>query len=318
MQYRIILELLDNAIPLTLEIYAVLFREGHFDKYLPELFNIWCLFFRLKRKNYNKAPLAFFSDYLYWKQIQHPMATALEEHLPIFNEYFVENFHSKLRMHTQSHFTASQIIREAKIIDEKAYNTFTKTFESTRKSVYNPQQLDYLEKKVAIFLFDLFDNIFETQGESYLVSKSSRQLHHYSLPIFGNIEQKLLPLAWNTEQPPAFEFICDYQECCTVSNETILIQSCGHSFHDCCLKQMENVCTICYTFLKDGIRKNAKKFQKRLIIKLNEKTNINNEEVKEIIDQNEDNNMSIKDITDKTQVNTTFENLYLTWSHFNQ
>ena len=53
-QYRMILEILDNAIPLTLDIYTVLFREGNFEKYLPELFNIWCLFFRLKWKTTTK------------------------------------------------------------------------------------------------------------------------------------------------------------------------------------------------------------------------------------------------------------------------
>ena len=70
-EYRMMIDLLDNIIPSTLDIYAVLFRSGSFDEYLGKLFSVWTFALRWKRKNYNKAPLVFLSDYFYWKENSH-------------------------------------------------------------------------------------------------------------------------------------------------------------------------------------------------------------------------------------------------------
>jgi len=59
------IDLLDNSIPLTLDIYAILFRSGYFKGYLEGVVRIWVLFQRLRRHNYNKAPLVFLSDVFY-------------------------------------------------------------------------------------------------------------------------------------------------------------------------------------------------------------------------------------------------------------
>jgi len=72
------IDLLDNSIPLTLDIYAVLFRSGYFEGYLESVVRIWVLFQRLRRRNYNKAPLVFLSDVFYWELNNHPMANALK------------------------------------------------------------------------------------------------------------------------------------------------------------------------------------------------------------------------------------------------
>ncbi|CAB4416091.1 unnamed protein product [Rhizophagus irregularis] len=61
-EYRMMIDLLDNSIPLTLDIYATLFRSGFFEGYLESIVRIWILFQRLRRHNYNKAPLIFLSD----------------------------------------------------------------------------------------------------------------------------------------------------------------------------------------------------------------------------------------------------------------
>ena len=45
------------------------------------------------------------------------MLNILNDHLPIFNDYFVENFHSSLRYQTAESNTDKQIIQKAKIID---------------------------------------------------------------------------------------------------------------------------------------------------------------------------------------------------------
>ena len=91
---------MDKIIPLTLEIYANLFRGGFFDYYIESIFRVWCLFRRMRRKNYDKAPLIFLSDIIYWETIGHPLFESMRNNLPFFNEYFVENFHSSLRRQT--------------------------------------------------------------------------------------------------------------------------------------------------------------------------------------------------------------------------
>uniref|UniRef100_U9TN26 Uncharacterized protein n=1 Tax=Rhizophagus irregularis (strain DAOM 181602 / DAOM 197198 / MUCL 43194) TaxID=747089 RepID=U9TN26_RHIID len=73
-EYRMMIDLLDNSIPLTLDIYAVLFRSGYFEGYLESVVRVWVLFQRLRRHNYNKAPLVFLSDVFYWELNNHPMA----------------------------------------------------------------------------------------------------------------------------------------------------------------------------------------------------------------------------------------------------
>jgi hypothetical protein len=94
LEYHTFLDLLDNIVPATLDIYAILFREGHFEEYLETIFRLWTIMKRFGRKNYDKIMIAFISDVLYWQSIEHPMYNILSENLQEFNEYFVENFHS--------------------------------------------------------------------------------------------------------------------------------------------------------------------------------------------------------------------------------
>ncbi|PKK56191.1 hypothetical protein RhiirC2_800554, partial [Rhizophagus irregularis] len=92
-EYLTMIDLLDNSLPLTLEIYTKLFRCGFYEGYLESIVKIWVLFQRLQRHNYNKAPLIFLSDVFYWTLNKHPIIDILKNNLPIFNDYFVENFH---------------------------------------------------------------------------------------------------------------------------------------------------------------------------------------------------------------------------------
>ena len=115
-EYTMALDLLENIIPATLDIYAILFRSGKFEEYLETIFRIWTFALRWKRKNYNKIPLMFISDHIYWKENNHPMAETLEKYLVNFNEYYVENFHSKLRANINTNQSTESIIDQAYII----------------------------------------------------------------------------------------------------------------------------------------------------------------------------------------------------------
>ncbi|PKC09312.1 hypothetical protein RhiirA5_127629 [Rhizophagus irregularis] len=115
-EYRTVIDLLDNLIPATLDVYAVLFRSGSFEEYVETVFRIWTFALRWKRKNYNKAPLIFLSDLFYWQDNHHPFADAIKNYLPCFNDYYVENTHSRIRANTSSNATAETIIKQAYVI----------------------------------------------------------------------------------------------------------------------------------------------------------------------------------------------------------
>ena len=118
-EYCMIIDLLDNIIPSTLDIYATLFRSGSYNEYIESIFRIWTFALRWKRKNYNKAPLAFLSDVFYWEDIEHPFAEVIKLFLVNFNDYYVENMHSKIRAHTSIHSNTDGIIKQAYVIGTK-------------------------------------------------------------------------------------------------------------------------------------------------------------------------------------------------------
>lgn len=48
--YRTFIDLLDNLIPSTLDVYSNLFRGNHFEEYLETIFRLWTVMLRSQRK----------------------------------------------------------------------------------------------------------------------------------------------------------------------------------------------------------------------------------------------------------------------------
>ena len=67
LQYGILVNLLDNYILLTLCSYSILFKLNCLDEYYFSIFRLWIMFFCFHRKNYNKAPLFWLSNLLFWQ-----------------------------------------------------------------------------------------------------------------------------------------------------------------------------------------------------------------------------------------------------------
>ncbi len=44
-EYVTLKDLLDNTIPLVLDIYALFFRAGDFNSYIESYFHVWSIFF---------------------------------------------------------------------------------------------------------------------------------------------------------------------------------------------------------------------------------------------------------------------------------
>src|SRR6266536_6495839 len=123
--------------------------------------------------------------------------------LPIFNDYFVENFHSSIRSQTVESNSALQIIQKAKIIDaERNNNSFKESFINSRNPIISKDKLNYLGKKFSLFLFSLFDKIYHNIGNTNYIN-NNRYLCFLLIIFDINVDVKVLSLAWNTEHKPA-------------------------------------------------------------------------------------------------------------------
>ncbi|KAF0538417.1 hypothetical protein F8M41_007823 [Gigaspora margarita] len=134
------IDLLDNIIPAVLDIYAVLFRSGSFNEYLETIFHIRTFALRWKCKNYNKAPLAFLSDIFYWEQNNYPMKEAIKLFLVNFNNYWIENIHSRIRASTTCKDNANDIQKQAYLLDANKHSAFKEAFMNTKYYSYLPSE----------------------------------------------------------------------------------------------------------------------------------------------------------------------------------
>ncbi|EXX77287.1 uncharacterized protein OCT59_019053 [Rhizophagus irregularis] len=326
-EYRMMMDLLDNSIPLTLDIYAVLFRSGFFEGYLEGVVRIWVLFQRLRRHNYNKAPLIFLSDIFYWTSNNHPIIDILKNHLPIFNDYFVENFHSSIRNQTAESNSIQQIIQKAKIIDAERTNnlSFKEAFINLRNPTTFKTKLDYLEKKTSLFLLSLFDDIYHNMGNTQQINRN--KYPNFSLPTFNiNVDVKILPLAWNTQTKPSDNKFCDAEKCLLLlsnnsnlaNNNNNIVLTCGHAYHKQCLDLLKGNCEYCFNYLSLNIEKNITSLKKRLFtpLKDNEKPLVEDEDNDSLSENNNDENIeNILEVIE-SNIDNQFEILYQTWLNY--
>ena len=91
-EFGALLNLLDNYIPLVLSMYSVVFKSNLFEYYFSSVIRVWIMFYCFRRRHYNKAPLLWLSNILYWKKCRPDIFNIIKEHITIFDEYGIENF----------------------------------------------------------------------------------------------------------------------------------------------------------------------------------------------------------------------------------
>ena len=116
-QFQTLLNLLDNYIPLVLSIYSIAFKCNKFELFFQSLLHCWTMFVIFRRRHYNNALLITMSTFLHWLGNATSMFQTIRQHLPAFDEYPVENFHTVLRKQTKETDAADEISRKAKEID---------------------------------------------------------------------------------------------------------------------------------------------------------------------------------------------------------
>ncbi|PKY55287.1 hypothetical protein RhiirA4_474632, partial [Rhizophagus irregularis] len=234
--YRTFLDLLDNLVPATLDVYAILFRGNNFDQYIETVFRLWTVMRRFGRKNYDKVMLAFMSDIQYWIYIQHPIINTLKSQLHIFDEYPVENFHSLVRRNTSGKVTAGEWLRrDAIFIDyNQNDNEFARFFASKRSYPYTKKNLDLMTKRAAIFLLQFFEKIWINQGKAERKIEGARikKIYYYLPPLTKRLPIGALPMGYSSSHPPSQDQFCDY--CNNNFNNYGYVLICGHAYHQEC------------------------------------------------------------------------------------
>ena len=244
LEYQTMIDLLDNLIPAALDIYAVIFQSGSFEQYVDTIFRLWSFALRWGRKNYNKIPLAFLSDYFYWKDNNHPFGDALRSFLVNFNDYYVENWHSKIRANTSPQYSAEAITLQALVLEAQD-QSFINVFKKSKKYPYKESTLDFLKYKTSLFLIDYFRRVYLNMGKSKKIIKKE----YYLATLNKKINLKCIPTGYHTNKPPSSNG-CDY---CNLGFENNYDQSaimliCGHAFHKNCYEMKNNQCIYCLEF----------------------------------------------------------------------
>jgi len=266
--YITFLDLLDNLVPATLDIYTCLFRMNQFEEYIDTIFRLWTAMRRFHRRNYDKIMLAFLSDIHYWKVIQHPIINTLETHLNIFDEYPVENFHSLLRRHTSAKVsTGKSLRRDALFLDHCWHeNSFVKSFEPKHDYPYSKKDLDDLVKLSAIFHLDFFDNLYQNPNKAELKTEGKRIKKDYSYfpGIKTQFSSGVLPLGYHSKYRPVVSKLCDRPECIDLSWNDGQVLICGHGYHETCFYILGLRCPHCFDYLSGSIDELSKSYNHRL------------------------------------------------------
>ena len=72
-QHLTFINILDNYLPTVLSMYSIAFKSGKTMLYIDALLRVWTMVFCYKRHHYNKAPLVWLSNSLFWKKNDHPL-----------------------------------------------------------------------------------------------------------------------------------------------------------------------------------------------------------------------------------------------------
>src|SRR6266536_6579653 len=140
----------------------------------------------------------FLSDVFYWTSKEHPIIDILKNNLPIFNDYFVKNFHSSLRYQTVESNSELQIIQKAKIIYvERNNSSFEDSFINLRNLAKSQiKELKSLEKKVLLFLFSIFDKICQNIENTKQINNDKYQ-KFYLISFYIKINLKIIHFGFN-------------------------------------------------------------------------------------------------------------------------
>ena len=176
------------------------------------------MFFSYKRHHYDNTPLAWQSNFLFWKAQDHPLFHALMQNLNVFDEYPVENFHSILRAQTQE-FDSGELLRQnAKAVDRNkaTASNFASFFEIPKQYAFKHDKLKDLKLSRAQFICSVLVKIKDNLGNAEKVPRPKgrqKNVTYWKLPhVYGEDVvglSKVLPLGFqfSGKEPDPMKFV---------------------------------------------------------------------------------------------------------------
>ena len=263
LQYGILVNLLDNYIPLTLCSYSILFKLNRLDDYYFSIFRLWIMFFCFHRKNYNKAPLFWLSNLLFWqtngcRDIYNFFAGSLG----VIDEYFVEFVHSLARKSTNPSDSVDNLQQKlfSLFASGERQANFRSTFTPSKNYIFSRRELVHLFSKVASSIVTILTSIANSPAAAYPLPRVPGQRKDlswwYAPALFGDapIKSDYLPLGYQFQPYPHQGRRCDSSSCSiSVDTPWKIFERCWHSFHLCCLTVVD-VCPICRKGIETAIK----------------------------------------------------------------
>ena len=264
-RYATLINLLDNYIPLVLSIYGVILRANNFKQYLNAMIRVWTLFYSFRRRHYDKAPLVWISNVLFWMVTFPEIYQIFCNYITITDEYGVENTHSIIRSKTKSFDSVAQLIKKVKTIfhDKRNLQNFQSSFMPPKNFTFSQKNIDTLKGKTANILIEKFKEIATKmqQDDDEPSTTDRKKLQEAFGESFNS--PHVLPLGYQSPTPPNDKCRCDMPGCQYYQQECLdwkIIEGCWHSFHLICLKG-RNYCPLCKSHLAKEIRRLGKKAQ---------------------------------------------------------
>ena len=263
-------QLLDELLPLVLYYYSTIHRGCRYSLWQNATLHLAIMFIVQQRHNYNKAMLGVISDNIYREAVIPEWKTTFSSYMNVFSEKKVETFHSLLRMQCPSWSSAEQIIEFAQVISANGFDhEFSSNFLTNPPKKTNKQSVTILAGKSAEYLVTKFEELYNQPNQSHEVLPTGRRKNRrtfYLKTMNCSVDQRSLPL-FSAGEIPSQDFLCDFKDC-TQDDDTVVLLSCGHSFHDACLH--ENGCRYCQPYILDCIKRLAKAFNKSIFAEADE------------------------------------------------
>ena len=232
--------------------------------YLKTITKLWVMFVCFKRRHYNKSPLVWLSNYLYWTKNCPQLASLMEQFITSFDEYPVEHTHSVVRRVTNLTNELSVVIRKIKNVfaNKQSQANFRETFGHVKNYTFGKNKLKKMKLKAAQYLLKLFRHIANKKTQP--AKKVSAGKTTWILPTIlpgSEADERVLTLAFHADCPPNPSHVCDHQQCPHTNDKSkawYVCEGCSHSYHNSCLQE-GMPCVICQTFIKEKSKELAQK-----------------------------------------------------------
>ena len=177
-------------------------------------------FFCFHRKNYNKAPLFWLSNILFWKTNGcKDIYNFYSNFLSVIDEYFVEFVHSLARKSTSPSDTVEQLRQKLFSIfasGERQAN-FRAAFTPSKNYVFSRRQLTSLFSRVASVIVSILSSIATAAGPAVPLPRTPGQRRDFwKVPaLFGDVPMKidLMHLGFQFHPHPDQGKRCDLLHC---------------------------------------------------------------------------------------------------------